>query len=86
MGDTTLDECVVRARERFELTEREGEGLRLLVTGRNAASIQETLCVSCNTAKVHKRNIYLKMDIHFQQELLDVMEEIDVLSECRSAL
>lgn len=63
-------------RERFGLTEREGEVLRLLATGRNAASIQDALCVSYNTVKVHKRNIYMKMDIHSQQELLDVMDAL----------
>lgn len=73
----SLDERVARVRERFGLTEREAEVLGLLAVGRNAVSIQEALTVSYNTVKVHRRNIYLKMDVHSQQELLDVMESIE---------
>lgn len=77
-GGDALEDRVAAARERFGLTEREGEVLALLSRGRNAASIQEALCVSYNTVKVHKRNIYMKMDIHSQQELLDIMEDMAV--------
>lgn len=74
-GNASLEERARIVAERFGLTEREGEVLLLLARGRNAVSIQEALCVSYNTVKVHKRNIYLKMDIHSQQELLDIMED-----------
>ncbi|WP_302962904.1 LuxR family transcriptional regulator [uncultured Adlercreutzia sp.] len=72
----SLDERVAVARERFGLTEREADVLRLLASGRNAVSIQEALFISYNTVKVHKRNIYTKMDVHSQQEILSLMEDI----------
>lgn len=79
-GNASLEERARVVAEQFGLTEREGEVLLLLARGRNAVSIQEALCVSYNTVKVHKRNIYLKMDIHSQQELLDIMEDVSLVA------
>lgn len=72
--ESTLDGRCEIARERFCLTDRETEVLKLLARGRNAVSIQEMLVLSYNTVKAHKHNIYVKMDVHSQQELLTVIE------------
>lgn len=39
--------------------------------------IQEKLFLSHNTVKTHVRHIYAKMDIHSQQELIDIVEGAD---------
>lgn len=74
-GMSTDNRCGI-AREKFGLTERETDVLRLLASGRNAVSIQEMLCVSYNTVKSHKRSIYTKMGVHSQQELLSLMDDL----------
>lgn len=64
-----LKACEMVATE-FRLTRREEEVLQLLSEGMNAQSVAETLVVSVSTAKSHMRNIYSKMGIHTQNELI----------------
>ena len=47
----------------------------LLAKGHNAAFIQDKLCISKSTAKTHINHIYRKLDIHTQQELLNMVED-----------
>lgn len=61
---------------RYQLTRREGEILLLLARGRTAQHIAEILVITTSTAKTHMRNIYAKMNIHTQQELLNLVEEV----------
>lgn len=61
--------------ERYELTRREEEILRLLARGRDAAHVAEALCISPATARTHLRNIYSKLGVHSQQDILDLFEE-----------
>ena len=56
------------------LTPRETEILALLAHGRNAAFLQEKLVLSRNTVKTHVANIYAKLGVHSQQELIDLVE------------
>lgn len=56
------------------LTEREGEVFALLARGRNGAFIQDEYRVTRNTAKTHIRRIYQKLNVHTQQELIDLVE------------
>ncbi|MEG0418958.1 response regulator transcription factor [Gordonibacter sp.] len=65
--------CTIVA-ERFGLTSREVDVLRLLARGRTSPIIQEKLYLSHNTVKTHVRHIYAKMNIHSQQELIDIVE------------
>lgn len=53
-----------------QLTRREEEVLQLLSEGMTAKDIAETLVVSSSTAKSHMRNIYAKLAIHTQNELI----------------
>lgn len=64
-------------RERFGLTSREMDILRLLCKGRTAEYIGKELFISKNTARVHIYHIYGKMDIHSQQELIEYAETLD---------
>lgn len=60
--------------EEARLTDREGELAVLLVHGRNADFIASELFISRNTVKTHARSIYRKLEIHSQQELIDMVE------------
>mgnify|MGYP005807034493 CR=1 FL=1 len=63
---------------RCRLTPRETEVLELLAHGRNGPFIQEKLVLSRNTVKTHVANIYAKLGVHSQQELIDLVEQADV--------
>ena len=58
----------------FLLSRKETEVLLLLAKGRNSAAIQEALYISAGTANTHMRHIYRKLDVHKQQELIDLVE------------
>ena len=47
----------------------------LVLRGRNGTYIEEQLVISKSTFQTHMRNLYHKLDVHSNQELLDVLEE-----------
>ena len=57
------------------LTDRETEILLLLAKGRNSLFLQEHFVVSKNTIKTHIKHIYRKLDVHSQQEVIDLIEQ-----------
>ena len=61
--------------DRYLLSRRETEVMFLLAKGHNAAFIQDKLCISKSTAKTHINHIYRKLDIHTQQELLNMVDD-----------
>ncbi|MBB3171990.1 response regulator transcription factor [Parvibacter caecicola] len=65
-----LDQIAAEA----NLTATEGTILGLIARGHNAESVRKTLLVSVNTAKTHIRNIYAKLGVHSQQELIALVE------------
>lgn len=60
------------------LSPRETEILRFLAKGRNAGYICEKLVVSPHTVRSHMYNIYKKLDVHSQQEVIDLVEGFPV--------
>ncbi|HEX8541179.1 MAG TPA: helix-turn-helix transcriptional regulator [Pseudomonas sp.] len=52
------------------LTGREQEIVRLLLRGHSSASVAEQLSISPGTVKIHRKNIYAKLGICSQSELL----------------
>jgi DNA-binding CsgD family transcriptional regulator len=60
------------------LSPREIDVFHLLATGRNAARIQEELMISMGTVNSHTYHIYQKLNIHTQQELIDLMQNADL--------
>lgn len=58
----------------YGLTERETEIFLCMARGRNVGFIQEHFVISRNTAKTHVKRIYKKLDVHPQQELIDLAE------------
>lgn len=67
------------------LSRREQDVFLLLVKGRTAAVIAEKLFISVETVRVHIKNIYRKVDVHSQQDLIDCVErDDDVYEDSRS--
>ena len=56
------------------LTEREREVLGMLARGHNGYHIRDELTLSYNTVKTHVKRVYRKLDVHSQQELIDLVE------------
>lgn len=67
--ERTLAACDRLARS-HGLTNREREILYLLAQGLNAGAIAEELTASTSTVKTHMRNVYAKLEVHTQNELL----------------
>lgn len=61
--------------EEGKLTARQAEIFAYLAHGRNAPYIAEELVVSYHTVKAHMNQIYRKLGVHSQQELIDLVEE-----------
>lgn len=59
------------------LTERETEIFAMLARGRNGRFVMEHYVVSRNTVKSHVKHIYAKLDVHSQQELIDLVEHAE---------
>jgi len=62
----------------YRLSPREAEVMRLLARGRNVEVIMEELTLSNATVCTHRQHIYQKLDIHSQQELINVVEAASV--------
>ena len=62
--------------EEYGLTPREREIAELLARGRSKAYIAETRFISENTVRGHVKRLYLKLDVHSKQELVDLIESL----------
>jgi len=60
------------------LSAKEGEVLHLLLMGHSAKSTAERMGISPGTVKIHRNNIYAKLDINSQTELFSLF--IDALA------
>lgn len=61
----------------YGLTPREREVLVLLSQGRTATIIMRDLGIAKSTAQTHIENVYRKLDVHKQQELIDLVERYE---------
>lgn len=73
-GSITDEKCALVGR-RYGLTSREVEVLGLVARGRNAPFIEEHLVISRNTVKSHVKNVYRKLGVHTNQELIDLVSQ-----------
>ena len=73
-----LDSRCEKVAECYQLTPRERDILPLLCKGHTIKAISERLIVSENTIKSHIKNIYLKLDIHSRQELIEIVEAVEL--------
>lgn len=69
-------QCFLFAKK-YGLTERQLDVLRLLGRGRTALTIQDKLFISESTAKTHIYNIYQKVGIHTQRELMELLDAVN---------
>ncbi|WP_281655057.1 LuxR C-terminal-related transcriptional regulator [Eggerthella sinensis] len=65
--------CACVAKD-YGLTPRESEVIVLLAYGRTLSIIARDLQIAKGTARTHIENIYRKLDVHKQQELIDLVE------------
>ena len=73
-ADETIDPMVT-FKNAYQLTDREGEIIDLLVQGYTYKGISEKLVVSENTIKFHSRNIYQKLQINNKMELIKMINQ-----------
>ena len=59
----------------YHLTSRQKEVFNMLLKGRNAQFIADDFVISYSTAKAHIHNIYTKLGIHSQQDLISLVED-----------
>ncbi|MDR2672134.1 MAG: helix-turn-helix transcriptional regulator [Coriobacteriales bacterium] len=69
-----ISKQVVLLQQHYHLTNREAEVLEEIVRGNGVARIATKLFVSENTIRTHGKRLYVKLDIHKKQELLDLVE------------
>ena len=58
--------------ERYGLTERESEILKILVGGKSNQEIADTLLISIGTVKAHVHSIYGKLEVTRRSQLMNV--------------
>lgn len=75
LSHESLDDRCRDVAAAFGLTEREYEIFMLLARGRDVGYIEKTLFISRNTVNTHRKNLYRKLGIHTQQELLSLIED-----------
>ncbi len=73
-ADETMDPLKT-FKNTYQLTDREGEIIDLLVQGYTYKGISEKLVVSENTIKFHSRNIYQKLQINNKMELIKLINQ-----------
>ncbi len=61
----------------YALSEREHQVMVLLAKGRNLPHIQDELLLSKSTVSTHRQHIYAKLNIHSQQELIDLVQNAE---------
>ena len=74
LSHESLDERCREVAVTHGLTERETEIFALLARGRDVGYIEKELFISRNTVNTHRKNLYRKLGIHTQQELLSLIE------------
>ncbi len=65
--------------ERYALTAREVEVLRLIVAGRSNPGIAEALYISPRTAQTHVQNIFTKLGVNSRTEAVRLAVEDGLL-------
>ncbi len=75
-GDKTEDHLLIenRVRDMFSkrLTPRETQVVAQVLEGHSSDSIAKDLGISVGTVRIHRRNIYAKLEISSQQELFSI--------------
>lgn len=62
----------------YLLSRRESEVMHYLARGYKSSHIQQQLYISEGTAKTHIRHLYRKLNIHSQQDLIHLIDEVEL--------
>lgn len=62
----------------YLLSRRESEVMYYLARGYKSSHIQQQLYISEGTAKTHIRHIYRKLNVHSQQDLIHLIDEVEL--------
>lgn len=73
----TLEESVTELAVAHSLTPREIEVFELLAQGRNLSVIMDKLGISKGTTHTHIIHVYQKLEVHKQQELIELVENYE---------
>lgn len=73
-AETSIEDRCSELGPSFGLTDRETEIFAMLARGRNGQYVMDHYVISRNTVKSHVKHIYAKLDVHSQQELIDLVE------------
>jgi DNA-binding CsgD family transcriptional regulator len=73
-GNTPFKQAVSQVANKYGLTPREQDILSLIAKGYNARRIETEALISQNTAKSHLYHIYTKLDVHSQQEIIEMID------------
>ena len=60
----------------YQLSPRETDVLRCLAMGYNSSTTASKLGISWNTVRTHTRNVYGKLGVHSQQELIAMVDDV----------
>lgn len=63
----------MEAAEKYGLSARETDVLRLTLRGMESPQMAKRLCLSDNTVRSHKKNLYRKLGVHSKSELFGVV-------------
>jgi DNA-binding CsgD family transcriptional regulator len=66
---------ILKAIEDYQLSNREGEILELLLQGKENKEIEKLLYISINTVKNHVHSIYKKMQVNTRQQLFKKIQK-----------
>lgn len=66
-------QIAMEAAEKYGLSARETDVLRLTLRGMESPQMAERLCLSDNTVRSHKKNLYRKLGVHSKSELFGVV-------------
>lgn len=77
-GASSFDDRCQGIGNRFGLSEREVDVLRLLARGYSSSSIQSELFIAAGTVNYHTRNVYAKLGVHSKQEVIDLVDSWSV--------
>lgn len=58
----------------YQLSPRETDVFRYLAMGHGGDYIAEKLCVSWNTVRTHTHHVYVKLDVHSREELIELVD------------
>lgn len=73
-AESSIEDRCAKLGMSFGLTDRETEIFAMLARGRNGQYVMDHYVISRNTVKSHVKHIYAKLDVHSQQELIDLVE------------